>query len=158
MAAIRTIIFNPVKTNCVPRWAIATGWLPPYTRHYLPDRVYSVDGDPFLARGGTEHGLPKLQQNNTQFPEVIAGIFNRLPDWASGSGGSQPDQRPRRSRRSSPMSRYRVDSIWREARSLIGKGTFGFAISLGIMLYLLFFLLKDGPLSGAPDPRLAAAV
>lgn len=26
----------------------------------------------------------KLQQNNTQFPEVIAGIFNRLPDWASG--------------------------------------------------------------------------
>lgn len=23
----------------------------------------------------------KLQQNNTQFPEVIAGIFNRLPDW-----------------------------------------------------------------------------
>ncbi|MWT46772.1 AI-2E family transporter, partial [Escherichia coli] len=28
---------------------------------------------------------------------------------------------------------------------LIGKGTFGFAISFGIMLYLLFFLLKDGP-------------
>ena len=28
---------------------------------------------------------------------------------------------------------------------LIGKGTFGFAISFGIMLYLLFLLLKDGP-------------
>lgn len=27
-AAILTIIFNPVKNNCVPRWAIATGWLP----------------------------------------------------------------------------------------------------------------------------------
>ena len=28
---------------------------------------------------------------------------------------------------------------------LIGKGTFGFTVSFGIMLYLLFFLLKDGP-------------
>ena len=28
---------------------------------------------------------------------------------------------------------------------MIGKGTFGFTISFGIMLYLLFFLLKDGP-------------
>jgi predicted PurR-regulated permease PerM len=27
----------------------------------------------------------------------------------------------------------------------LAKGTFGFAISFGIMLYLLFFLLKDGP-------------
>ncbi|STT04708.1 membrane protein [Klebsiella michiganensis] len=28
---------------------------------------------------------------------------------------------------------------------LIGKGTFGFTISFGIMLYLLFFPAKDGP-------------
>jgi predicted PurR-regulated permease PerM len=27
---------------------------------------------------------------------------------------------------------------------IIGKGTFGFTISFGVMLYLLFFLLKDG--------------
>jgi hypothetical protein len=25
----------------------------------------------------------KLQQNNTQFPEVVASLFAHLPDWAS---------------------------------------------------------------------------
>ena len=28
---------------------------------------------------------------------------------------------------------------------LIGKGTFNFVVGFGVMLYLLFFLLKDGP-------------
>ena len=87
----------------------------------------------------------KLQQNNTQFPEVIAGIFNRLPDWASGFGGSQPDQRRADPEKLSDVAlqggQYLAGSAF-----LIGKGTFGFAISFGIMLYLLFFLLKDGPI------------
>ncbi len=26
----------------------------------------------------------KLQQNNTQFPEVVAALFSHLPDWARG--------------------------------------------------------------------------
>ena len=31
---------------------------------------------------------------------------------------------------------------------LIGKGTFTFTVGFGVMLYLLFFLLKDGAWSG----------
>lgn len=59
----------------------------------------------------------KLQQNNTQFPEVIAGIFNRLPDWASGFLADHNLTNAAQIRKSFPMSRYRADSIWRVARS-----------------------------------------
>ncbi len=119
---------------------------PPHTRHYLPDRVYSVDGDPFLARGGTEHSVyTKLQQNNTQFPEVIAGIFNRLPDWASGFLADHNLTNAAQIQKKLSDVALQGGQYLAGSAFLIGKGTFGFAISFGIMLYLLFFLLKDGP-------------
>jgi predicted PurR-regulated permease PerM len=87
----------------------------------------------------------KLQENNTQFPEVVASIFNHLPDWASGfladhnldQRGADPEKTLR--------CRLQGGQYLAGSAFLIGKGTFGFAISFGIMLYLLFFLLKDGP-------------
>lgn len=87
----------------------------------------------------------KLQQNNTQFPEVVAAIFSHLPDWARGFLTEHNlDDAAQIQKKLSEVAlqggQYLAGSAF-----LIGKGTFGFAISFGIMLYLLFFLLKDGP-------------
>lgn len=87
----------------------------------------------------------KLQQNDTQFPEVVASVLSYLPDWARGflAEHNLDDVAQIQKKLSDVVlqgGQYLAGSAF-----LIGKGTFGFAISFGIMLYLLFFLLKDGP-------------
>jgi hypothetical protein len=59
----------------------------------------------------------KLQENNTQFPEVVASIFNHLPDWASGFLADHNLTNAAQIQKNSPTSRCRADSIWRAARS-----------------------------------------
>ncbi|MCW0998219.1 hypothetical protein, partial [Streptococcus anginosus] len=83
----------------------------------------------------------KLQQNNTQFPEVIAGIFNRLPDWASGFLADHNLTNAAQIQKKLSDVALQGGQYLAGSAFLIGKGTFGFAISFGIMLYLLFFLL-----------------
>ncbi|AVZ00148.1 MULTISPECIES: AI-2E family transporter [Lelliottia] len=87
----------------------------------------------------------KLQHTNPQFPEVVASLFSHLPDWARNflvehnlDNASQIQQKL--SDVALKGGQYLAGSAF-----LIGKGTFGFAISFGVMIYLLFFLLKDGP-------------
>ncbi|MTH46809.1 AI-2E family transporter [Intestinirhabdus alba] len=87
----------------------------------------------------------KLQQNNTRFPEVVANLFAHLPDWAQTylvdhhlNSAAQIQQKL--SGVALKGGRYLAGSAF-----LIGKGTFGFAVNFAVMLYLLFFLLKDGP-------------
>ena len=87
----------------------------------------------------------KLQHTNPQFPEVVASLFSHLPDWARNflvehnlDNASQIQQKL--SDVALKGGQYLSGSAF-----LIGKGTFGFAISFGVMIYLLFFLLKDGP-------------
>ncbi|MEE9686023.1 AI-2E family transporter [Lelliottia amnigena] len=87
----------------------------------------------------------KLQHTNSQFPEVVASLFAHLPDWARNflvdhnlDNATQIQQKL--SDAALKGGQYLAGSAF-----LIGKGTFGFAISFGIMIYLLFFLLKDGP-------------
>jgi len=87
----------------------------------------------------------KLQHTDSQFPEVVASLFTHLPDWARNflvdhnlDNATQIQQKL--SDAALKGGQYLAGSAF-----LIGKGTFGFAISFGIMIYLLFFLLKDGP-------------
>ena len=87
----------------------------------------------------------KLQHNDAQFPEVVASLFAHLPEWArSFLADHSLDNAAKIQQKLSDVvlkgGQYLAGSAF-----LIGKGTFGFAISFGIMLYLLFFLLKDGP-------------
>ena len=87
----------------------------------------------------------KLQHNDTQFPTVVASLFAHLPEWArSFLSEHNLDSAEQIQRQLSDVAlkggQYLAGSAF-----LIGKGTFGFTISFGIMLYLLFFLLKDGP-------------
>ena len=87
----------------------------------------------------------KLQHTNPQFPEVVASLFAHLPDWARNflvehnlDNAAQIQQKL--SDVALKGGQYLAGSAF-----LIGKGTFGFAVSFGVMIYLLFFLLKDGP-------------
>ena len=87
----------------------------------------------------------KLQHTNPQFPEVVASLFSHLPDWARNFlVDHNLDNASQIQHKLSDVAlkggQYLAGSAF-----LIGKGTFGFAISFGVMIYLLFFLLKDGP-------------
>ncbi|MFU9137116.1 AI-2E family transporter [Erwinia tasmaniensis] len=86
----------------------------------------------------------KLQHNNTQLPTVLADIMQHLPGWARNFLAEHhldtaASIQQKLSQFALQGSQYLAGSVF-----LIGKSTFGFTIGFGIMLYLLFFLLKDG--------------
>ncbi|PAC70014.1 AI-2E family transporter, partial [Enterobacter cloacae] len=84
-AAILTIIFNPVKNKLRTALGDRNGLASLLTLGIICLIVF-IPLMVILSSLAVELNMvyTKLQQNNTQFPEVIAGIFNRLPDWASG--------------------------------------------------------------------------
>ncbi|MEB5970495.1 AI-2E family transporter [Pantoea dispersa] len=86
----------------------------------------------------------KLQSNSAQFPTVFAQLLQHLPDWAQTylvdhnlNNAAQIQQKL--SSFALKGGQYMAGSVF-----LIGKGTFTFTVGFGVMLYLLFFLLKDG--------------
>lgn len=86
----------------------------------------------------------KLQNNSAQFPTVFAELLQHLPGWAQRyladhdlNNSAQIQQKL--SEFALKGGQYMAGSVL-----LIGKGTFTFTVSFGVMLYLLFFLLKDG--------------
>lgn len=86
----------------------------------------------------------KLQNNNTQLPVIFAEVMQHLPDWARQFlAEHQLDTATSIQQKLSQFalqgSQYLAGSAF-----LIGKSTFSFTVGFGIMLYLLFFLLKDG--------------
>ncbi|MBK4771512.1 MULTISPECIES: AI-2E family transporter [Pantoea] len=86
----------------------------------------------------------KLQTNSAQFPTVFASLLQHLPEWAQTwladhdlNNAAQIQQKL--SSFALKGGQYMAGSVF-----LIGKGTFTFTVGFGVMLYLLFFLLKDG--------------
>ena len=127
-AAILAVIFHPVKNKLRDRLGERNGLAAFLTIVIICLIVFT-----------------KLQHNDTQFPTVVASLFAHLPEWArSFLSEHNLDSAEQIQRQLSDVAlkggQYLAGSAF-----LIGKGTFGFTISFGIMLYLLFFLLKDGP-------------
>lgn len=86
----------------------------------------------------------KLQTNSAQFPTVLADLLHHLPGWLRNflsehqmNNAAQIQQKL--STFALKGGQYMAGSVF-----LIGKGTFTFTVGFGVMLYLLFFLLKDG--------------
>ncbi|MBK4785878.1 MAG: AI-2E family transporter [Pantoea sp. Pent] len=86
----------------------------------------------------------KLQTNSAQFPTVFASLLQHLPEWAQTwladhnlNNAAQIQQKL--SGFALKGGQYMAGSVF-----LIGKGTLTFTVGFGVMLYLLFFLLKDG--------------
>lgn len=86
----------------------------------------------------------QVQSGQLNFGRFFQPVFDALPQWASN-----------------PLGRFgltNLGAVWEKmavamtngiqfmaTQALsIGQSTFGFFISLGVMLYLLFFLLRDG--------------
>lgn len=59
----------------------------------------------------------KLQQNDTQFPEVVASVLSYLPDWARGFLAEHNLDDVAQIQKNCPMSCCRVDSTSPAARS-----------------------------------------
>ena len=145
-AAILTIIFNPVKNKLRAALGDRNG-LASFLTLCIICLIVFIPLMVILSSLAIELNVvyTKLQANNTQFPEVIASIFNRLPDWASGFLADHNLTNAAQIQKKLSDVALQGGQYLAGSAFLIGKGTFGFAISFGIMLYLLFFLLKDGP-------------
>ncbi|KMK11684.1 membrane protein [Pluralibacter gergoviae] len=87
----------------------------------------------------------KLQHNRTQIPEVVSGLLNHLPGWAQSFMAEHDLSNVAQIQQKLSAVALKGGQYLAGSAFLIGKGTFGFTVSFGIMLYLLFFLLKDGP-------------
>jgi len=86
----------------------------------------------------------KLQENNTQFPVVIADLLRHLPGWARTFLAEHELNNAAQIQKALSGVALKGGQYMAGSAFIIGKGTFGFTISFGVMLYLLFFLLKDG--------------
>ncbi|TKI05791.1 AI-2E family transporter [Martelella alba] len=86
----------------------------------------------------------KLQGNSTVMPGIVADVMGHLPHWLRhflvrhGMANAAEIQQ-QLSDLAMRGGQYLAGSVF-----LIGRGTFRFVLGFGIMLYLLFFLLKDG--------------
>ncbi|RWR01010.1 membrane protein [[Pantoea] beijingensis] len=86
----------------------------------------------------------KLQNNDTQLPVILADIMQHLPGWArhflaEHNLDSTTEIQQKLSEVALKGGQYLAGSVF-----MIGKSTFSFVVGFGVMLYLLFFLLKDG--------------
>lgn len=87
----------------------------------------------------------KLQENNTQFPAVIASLLAHLPDWARNFLAEHNLNNASQIQQSLSSVALKGGQYLAGSAFIIGRGTFSFTVSFAVMLYLLFFLLKDGP-------------
>ena len=85
----------------------------------------------------------KIQSGEYNFGSYLQRIFDALPAWATGLPSGQP-RRFFGAARKSRLRPHEGRAGSRPAGVSIGMNTFDFVIRLGIMLYLLFFLLRDG--------------
>ncbi len=145
-AAILAVIFHPLKNKLRTRMGERNGLASLLTVVIICLIVFTPLAL-ILSSLAFEINLvySKLQHNNTQFPTVVASLINHLPTWArqllaEHNLDTAAQIQSKLSAVALKGGQYLAGSAF-----LIGKGTFGFTVSFGIMLYLLFFLLKDGP-------------
>lgn len=145
-AAILSVIFNPVKNKIRSRLGERNGLASLLTVAIICLIVFTPLAI-IISSLAIELNVvyTKLQHNDTQFPTVVANLIAHLPGWARSflSEHNLDSAQQIQSQLSDAVlkgGQYLAGSAF-----LIGKGTFGFTISFGIMLYLMFFLLKDGP-------------
>lgn len=86
----------------------------------------------------------QLQDSNTQFPVVLAELLQHLPKWARHFLAEHNLDNATKIQQALSQVALKGGQYLAGSVLLIGKGTFTFFIGFGVMLYLLFFLLKEG--------------
>ncbi|MCS5769712.1 AI-2E family transporter [Klebsiella pneumoniae subsp. pneumoniae] len=145
-AAILAVIFNPVKNKIRTRLGERNSLAALMTIVIICLIVFTPLAI-ILSSLAYELNLvySKLQHNDTQFPTVVASLFAHLPGWARSFLADHNLDSAQQIQQQLSDAALKGGQYLAGSAFLIGKGTFGFTVSFGIMLYLLFFLLKDGP-------------
>ena len=85
-----------------------------------------------------------LQNANTPLPVILADLLQYLPDWARAFLADHHFATAADIQQTLSDAALRGGRILAGSAFVIGRSTFSFAIGFGVMLYLLFFFLKDG--------------
>ncbi|AUX72918.1 AI-2E family transporter [Erwinia pyrifoliae] len=86
----------------------------------------------------------RIQANQTELTTVASSVVNHLPEWLRHflAENNLTDANAIQQKLSGVA--MKGGQFFAGSLMMIGKSTFSFTIGFGIMLYLLFFLLKDG--------------
>jgi predicted PurR-regulated permease PerM len=138
------VIFNPVKNKIRTRLGERNGLAALMTIVIICLIVFTPLAI-ILSSLAYELNLvySKLQHNDTQFPTVVASL-SPIPGWARSFLADHNLDSAQQIQQQLSDAALKGGQYLAGSAFLIGRD-FGFTVSFGIMLYLLFFLLKDGP-------------
>ncbi len=144
-AAILAIIFHPLKKRFKKLTSDRNGFSALLTLLVICLLVFiplTIIASSLVVESNALY--QRLQHNQTELGTVVSGVVNHLPQWlrlilAENDLSSADQIQQRLSEAAMKGGQFFAGSLM-----LIGKSTFGFTVGFGIMLYLLFFLLKDG--------------
>jgi predicted PurR-regulated permease PerM len=87
----------------------------------------------------------RMESGEVDFGRYFQQIFDLLPDWATGQleRYGLVDMKAVQERLSGSV--MKVSQFVASRALTFGQGTFDFVVAFFLMLYLLFFLLRDGP-------------
>lgn len=86
----------------------------------------------------------RLQTNQTELATVVSSVIDHLPQWLRHFLAENDMNNADQIQQQLSTAAMKGGQFFAGSIMLIGKSTFGFTIGFGVMLYLLFFLLKDG--------------
>ena len=144
-AAILAVIFHPLKSYLRGRLGERNGLAALLTLLCICLIVFTplaiIASSLVVETNAVYH---KLQTNSAQFPAVFADLLQHLPRWAKhylaeNNLDTAGEIQQKLSSFALKGGQYLAGSAF-----IIGRGTFSFTVGFGVMLYLLFFLLKDG--------------
>lgn len=149
-AVVAAIVFAPVQEALAARWKRRNGLAAVATLMLIVALVIV----PFILIGAAvvpeaSSAFARVQSGEVDLVRALRQVLAALPAWASNlldeNGLTSLGDIQQKIAKGLASSSGTVAS---HALS-IGQGTFGFVVNLGIMLYLLFFLLRDGKALGA---------
>src|SRR5690606_12768892 len=88
----------------------------------------------------------RIQSGQLDFPAYFQQVMDALPPWISGLLERFGVADLSELWGTVSASASKVSQVVAGQALLIGQNTFGFLVDFGLMLYLLFFLLRDGPI------------
>lgn len=144
-AAILAVIFHPMKSRLKQLFSDRNG-LAAFATIVVICLIVITPLAIVLSSMAMEFNAvyDRLQHNNTQLPMVLADVMQHMPQWArhwlaQHHLDTAASIQQKLSQVALQGGQYLAGSVF-----MIGKSSLSFAVGFGIMLYLLFFLLKDG--------------
>lgn len=144
-AAVLAVIFHPLKTFLRGKLGDRNGLAALLTLLCICLIVFTplaIIASSMVVEVNTVYH--KLQTNSAQFPVVFADLLQHLPGWAKHYLAENNLDNATQIQQKLSAFALKGGQYLAGSAFIIGKGTFSFTVGFGIMLYLLFFLLKDG--------------